>query len=180
MQVCTWSTVICYDTRYCRCCSAGVAQQAAPLHPYLQARPLAALPLAGAVRLAADWKEGYAVTTDHSVQQYDPALGFVVRRVLWLFASLQAWLPCKATRTDEWMLRQQSVYPNVQLLRTCWVLSMGPHACRRDSTEWRAIWRLTAGAHPGSLHGRAQLAAVSFTTTMPPGPPRRCAGCFWI
>ncbi|PRW20834.1 hypothetical protein C2E21_8605 [Chlorella sorokiniana] len=33
----------------------------------------------GAVRLAADWKKGYAVTTDHSVQQYDPTLGFVTR-----------------------------------------------------------------------------------------------------
>lgn len=30
------------------------------------------------VRVAADFKEGYAVTAGHSVQQYDPAAGYVV------------------------------------------------------------------------------------------------------
>ena len=33
---------------------------------------------AGGVRIAADWQQGYAVTTAHSVQQYDPVLGYVV------------------------------------------------------------------------------------------------------
>lgn len=48
---------------------------------------------AGIVRIAADWEEGYAVTADHSVQQY-AALGFVVSPCA-CCGLLRAWGHCR-------------------------------------------------------------------------------------
>lgn len=97
------------------------------------------------MRVAADHQRGYAVTTAHSVQQYDPALGYVVG-CTWRVPGRYYPVPVMHAVAAVHAVVLRTLAALTPLI-TC-----RPHACRHGLPTSPVIWLSTPGVCLGCRH----------------------------